>query len=286
MATITGALNNQYLEVLAGTPGDDDFYPRGGWDMVDGGGGYNVVHVQGNSTDYKLSVVNGVTYVDSVSSASASIQDTELLNIQLIKFDDKSIDLTAPIHFQHQSGGQHFYGGPGIDSVTYPLPKASYEVSKSGNIFVVTDNVGNSGVDILTSIERLNFKDVNVALDLAGNAGDVVKILGAVFGAKTITTHPDYVGLGLSYRDSGMSYSSLMSMALKIAGLTSPELLVSQLWTNVMHQAPSQADMQPFLQMLASGTSAENLALLAANSAQNLANINLVGLTASGVIYT
>ena len=286
MTTVTGALNNQYLEVLSGSAGNDEFYPRGGWDMVDGGSGYNVVHVQGNSSDYKVTLANGVTYVDSVSSASASIQDTELLNIQLIQFDDKSIDLTAPIHYTHQQGGQHFYGGPGIDSVSYSLVRASYEVIKSGNVFVVTDNAGNSGVDILTSVERLNFKDVNLALDLTGNAGDVVKIVGAVFGAKALASHPEFIGLGLFYRDSGMNYSSLMSFALKAASLTSPENLVSQLWLNVMHQVASQTDMQPFLQMLSSGTSPEDLGILAANSSQNLNSINFIGLSSSGITYT
>ncbi len=286
MSSITGALNNQFLEKLTGTAGDDDFYPRGGWDMIDGGAGADVVHVQGNAGDYKVTNINGVIYIDSVSAASSSIQETQLINVEKIQFDDKSLDLTAPMHFTNHAGGERFQGGAGLDVLSYELSRSSYDVSKSGNLFVVTDNVSNGGVDLLSSIERLTFKDVNVALDLDGNAGDVVKIIGAVFGASALKTHPEYVGIGLAYRDAGMSFNALMSLALTAANLNSASGLVSQLWLNVMHQAGSDAQLQPFLQMLSAGTSPVDLAAMAANAAQNLASINLVGLSNTGVVYT
>jgi len=286
MANFTGALNNQFLEKLTGTSGNDEFYPRGGWDMIDGGAGFDTVYVQGSSTGYKVALINGVTYIDSVSSASASIQETQLINVELIQFDDKAVDLTAPMRFTNRPGDERFVGGAGVDVLSYEFNRSSYEVSKSGNLFVVTDNVGNGGVDVLTSIERLQFKDVKLALDLNGNAGDVVKTLGAVFGATAIKNHPEYVGLGLTYRDAGMSYQVLMALALKAANLTSPESIVAQLWLNVMRKEGSPSELQPFVQMLKAGTPPEDLGVLAANTAQNLTNINLVGLTNSGVVYS
>jgi len=286
MANFTGALNNQFLEKLTGTSGNDNFYPRGGWDLIDGGAGFDTVYVQGSSTGYKVALINGVTYIDSVSSASASIQETQLINVELIQFDDKAVDLTASMRFTNRPGDERFVGGAGVDVLSYELNRSSYEVSKSGNLFVVTDNVGNGGVDVLTSIERLQFKDVKLALDLNGNAGDVVKTLGAVFGATAIKNHPEYVGLGLTYRDAGMSYQALMALALKAANLTSPESIVAQLWLNVMRKEGSPSELQPFVQMLKAGTPPEDLGVLAASTAQNLTNINLVGLTNSGVVYS
>ena len=286
MANFTGALNNQFLEKLTGTSANDNFYPRGGWDLIDGGAGFDTVYVQGNSSDYKVALINGVTYIDSVSSASASIQETQLINVELIQFDDKAVDLTASQRFTNHAGDERFVGGAGLDVVSYELNRASYEVSKSGNLFVVTDKVGNGGVDVLTSIERLQFKDVKVALDLNGNAGDVVKIIGVVFGASALKNHPEFIGMGLTYRDAGMSYPALMALALKAANLTSPEALVAQLWLNVMRKEGSPSELQPFVQMISSGTQPEDLGVLAANTAQNLANINLVGLTNTGVTYS
>ena len=286
MANFTGAMNNQFLEKLTGTSANDNFYPRGGWDLIDGGAGFDTVFVQGNSSDYKVALINGVTYIDSVSSASASIQETQLINVELIQFDDKAVDLTASQRFTNHAGDERFVGGAGLDVVSYELNRASYEVNKSGNLFVVTDKVGNGGVDVLTSIERLQFKDVKVALDLNGNAGDVVKIIGVVFGASALKNHPEFIGMGLTYRDAGMSYPALMALALKAANLTSPEALVAQLWLNVMRKEGSPSELQPFVQMISSGTQPEDLGVLAANTAQNLANINLVGLTNTGVTYS
>jgi len=243
------------------------------------------VHVQGHAADYKVTNINGVIYIDSVSAASSSIQETQVLSVEKIQFDDKSVDLTAPMHFTNHAGGERFQGGAGLDVLSYELSRSSYDVSKSGNLFVVTDNVGTGGVDLLSSIERLTFKDVNVALDLDGNAGDVVKIIGAVFGASALKTHPEYVGIGLAYKDMGMGFNTLLSLALAAANLNTPQSLVSQLWFNVMHQAGSDAQLQPFLQMLSAGTASVDLAAMAANAPQNLTSINLVGLASTGVVY-
>ena len=253
--------------------------------MIDGGAGYDVVHVQGHVADYKITNINGVIYIDSVSAASSSIQETQLINAEKIQFDDQSVDLTASMKWVNHPGGEHFTGGAGIDQVSYELNRVSYEVSKSAKLFVVTDNVGDGGVDLLSSIERLNFKDVKVALDLDGHAGDVVKIIGAVFGASALKQHPEYIGIGLGYRDAGMSPTPLMSLALKAANLNLPETLVSQLWLNVMHQVGAQSDLQRFVQMLSEGMPPEDLAMLAANSDQNASSINLVGLSNTGVVF-
>ncbi len=285
MASFTGALNNQFLEKLTGTAGDDDFYPRGGWDMIDGAAGYDVVHVQGNASDYKITNINGVIYIDSVSAASSNVQETQLINVEKIQFDNQSVDLTAPLYLTNHPGGERFTGGAGLDQVSYELNRNAYDVIKSGNLFVVTDNIGNGGMDVLSSIERLSFKDVKVALDLDGNAGDVVKIIGAVFGAGTIKLHPEYTGIGLSFRDGGMNPSQLMAYALRAAGLTTAQSVVSQLWLNVMHQVGSTVDLQPFLQMLNTGTTPETLGMMAANSTQNLNSINFVGLSNTGVTF-
>jgi hypothetical protein len=285
MSTFTGALNNQYLEKLTGTSADDDFYPRGGWDLIDGGEGYDVVHVQGSISDYKITNINGVVYIDSVSSASSSVQETQLIHVEKIQFDDKNIDLTAPMFFVNHPGGERFTGGAGLDQVSYELNRSAYDVSKSGNLFVVTDNVGNGGVDLLSSIERLSFKDVKLALDLDGHAGDVVKVIGAVFGASALVQHPEYTGIGLGYMDSGVSATQLMALALKAANLSTSQKLVSQLWLNVMHREGSPSDLQPFIQILNTGTSPEDLGMMAANSAQNLSSVNLVGLSNTGVIF-
>jgi hypothetical protein len=95
--------------------------------MVDGGAGYDIVHVQGRAQDYKITNINGVIYIDSVP-LQVPVFKTELINVEKIQFDDQSVDLTAGMNFVNHPGGEHFTGGAGIDQVSYGLSKSSYDV--------------------------------------------------------------------------------------------------------------------------------------------------------------
>jgi hypothetical protein len=54
----------------------------------------------------------------------------------------------------------------------------------------------------------------------------------------------------------------------------------------VIGTKPTASDKAPYIALLESGMSSGALAHLAADSAFNLANINLVGLTLTGIEYT
>lgn len=70
------------------------------------------------------------------------------------------------------------------------------------------------------------------------------------------------------------------------AGSTTPDQIVTTLWTNVIGSAPGSADKAPFIQMLASGTKVGDLAVMAADTSFNTTNINLTGLAQTGIEYT
>jgi len=133
-------------------------------------------------------------------------------------------------------------------------------------------------------VARFQFSDVSVAYDLTGNAGGVAKIIGAVFGKSTLA-NKTYVGIGLNLLDSGVSMVNLATMAMSSSGATTPDQEVSQLWTNVMGSTPTASDKAPFLTLLSNGTSVGDLAVMAANSSYNANNINLTGLSQSGIQY-
>ena len=139
--------------------------------------------------------------------------------------------------------------------------------------------------DYLQYVQRLNFTDKSIAFDTTGNAGTVAKVLGAVFG-KASLANKTYVGIGLSLVDKGMSYSDLAALALNAAGSTTPDQIVTTLWTNVIGSAPSTSDKAPFIQMLASGTKVGDLAVMAADTSLNTTNINITGLAQTGIEYT
>ena len=281
---ILGKLYNQTREVLVGTADDDTFYPGGGWDVVEGGLGIDTVVVIGRSSQFKLVFENGVTYIDALSGASAMTERTELINVELVQFLDKTVNLVANDTFKGQPGTDLIDGGLGTDTVVYSGPLEQYTVVKSGNRYIVSEPTGSDDTDYLTSIERLKFKDKSLAIDIDGNAGTTAKILGAVFG-KASLSNKNYVGIGLSFLDSGWTYDNLAGVALEAAGAKTNDQIVSLLWTNVIGTKPTAADKQPFIALLENGVTAGALAHLAADSSFNTTNINLVGLAQTGIEY-
>ena len=267
-----------------GTPDEDTFYPGGGWDVVDGGLGIDTVVVIGRSSQFKLVLDNGVTYIDALSGASASTERTELINVELVQFLDKTVNLVANDTFKGQAGTDLFDGGLGTDTVVYSGPLEQYTVKKSGNSYIVSESTGSDGTDYLTNIERLKFKNKSLAIDIDGNAGTTAKILGAVFGKESLS-NKNYVGIGLNFLDAGWTYDNLAGLALDAAGAKTNDQIVSLLWTNVIGTKPTSADKQPFITMLENGMSAGALAQLAADTSFNATNINLIGLAQSGIEF-
>jgi hypothetical protein len=176
-------------------------------------------------------------------------------------------------------------GGSGIDTAIMESSKDRYTLNKTANGYILTDTVNSGNLDTLTTIERLKFSDTGLALDLDGHAGQVAKLLGAVFGADTVANQ-EYVGIGLSEIDNGLSYEQLAEFAMNASGLKTSGEIVTLLWNNVFGSLPSETDKFPYIESLDSGKiSIGALTVLAADSSLNADNINLVGLAQNGIAF-
>lgn len=183
-------------------------------------------------------------------------------------------------------GDDQLLGGLGIDIAQYSGAYASYNFSNTANTFSVKDKRSNAdGIDVLSSVERLKFSDKSVAIDLDGNAGIVVKVIGAVLGSDAIKLS-SIVGIGLRYVDNGMSYADLGWNALNAVGALTPDAIVSILWRNVVGFTPTANDKAPYLKMLAEGTKPGDLVVLAGDFSLNLNKIGLVGLAQTGIEFS
>lgn len=190
--------------------------------------------------------------------------------------------------FQVGSASSSFDGGAGIDTATYLGTRDSFTASKTEGGFTVTSKTNASVTSNLTNVERLKFSDVTVALDISGNAGTTAKILGAVFGKNTVT-NKDYAGVGLDLLDRGMSYADLMKLAInvKLGAGASNAAVVDLLYTNVVGSPPPASEKAFYVRLLDSGAyTVGTLGVLAADTGQNAANVNLVGLATSGLEYS
>jgi hypothetical protein len=202
------------------------------------------------------------------------------------------------------TGDDTLRGDEGIDTAKFTGARSEYKVSigqpsKTANTTNTTPTTATSpvttlqhtleGNDSLSTIERLEFADVKLAIDLDGNAGQVAKILGAVFG-KAAVQDKAYAGIGLFFLDNKLAdYEGLMKLAIEVKlGTTAPTptQVVDLLYTNVVGVAPSSADKAPFLSLLESGAFTNgSLGVMAADTSFNTTNIDLVGLQLNGLLF-
>lgn len=284
---ILGQLHNQTREVLTGTSMDDTIYPGGGWDVVDGGDGFDTVVIVGRSSQFKLVFDNGVTYIDALSGASAMTERAQLNNVEQIQFVDKTVSLVVNDTIKGQPGTDFFDGGLGLDTVVYSGPMERYTVNKTGNRYVISEPTGSDDTDYLINIERLQFSNTKVALDMTGNAGDAARLIGALLG-------PSYVkdkalaGVVIGLLDQNYSTQTIATLGLGtstyigLAGSSSNEDFVKHVFKNVIGRPPAEAELQTYVGMLSAGTSQAALAVMAADTEFTAEKIGLAGLVLNG----
>lgn len=185
-------------------------------------------------------------------------------------------------------GNDSIDGGSGIDTAVYSGVRAQYTGTIAASSVTVIDLVAaRDGTDTLTSIERVKFSDLSVALDISGAAGVVAKVIGAVFGKESVANE-GYVGVGLKMLDAGTSYAELMQFALnaRLGTGFSTAYEVVTLYQNVTGTPASASDLTYYVGLVDSGQFTQaTLGMLAAETAANAVNIDLVGLTANGLEY-
>ena len=270
-----------------GTPDDDTIYPGGGWDVVDGGGGFDTVVIIGRSSQFKLVFDSGVTYIDALSGASAMTERAQLNNVEQVQFLDKTVSLVVNDTIKGQPGTDFFDGGLGIDTVVYSGPQERYSITKSGNRYVVSEPTGSDDTDYLSNIERLQFSNGKVALDLGGNAGQAARLIGALLGP-TFIKDKALAGVVIGLVDQDYSIENIANLGLNtsfylaLAGSTKNEDFVNHVFRNVVGRPPEVNEQKTYVDMLNAGTSQAALAVMAAGTEFTASQIGLTGLTSHG----
>lgn len=187
-----------------------------------------------------------------------------------------------------REGDDKIAGGDGIDTAVWRGNAKQYQIAPTTAGWTVHSLATDEGTDVLEGVERLQFKDVRLALDLNANAGMVAKTLGAVFG-KSAIANKDYAGIGLHFVDDlHFNYSDLMQLAInaRLGENPSSNQVVDLLYTNVVGQAPDAITRKSFADLLDNHTfTVADLGVLAAETDINKANINLIGLIQTGWEY-
>jgi hypothetical protein len=196
--------------------GDDEVWNSDGADSIDGGAGHDIVRYFGAKSDYTLSRgENGTIHVKDAAGAT----DT-LINIEQLNFADGVVSPSQigepelPYPVMLGGGGGALDGTGGFETVLYRAPASDYDITPSGDTVTVTS--GGVIANILTQIERLEFSDAIVALDIDGNAGQAYRLYQAA-----LERTPD--NEGLKYWIGRLDSGEADLMALADSFLNSPE---------------------------------------------------------------
>lgn len=249
-------IGNAASNVLVGGGGNDKIYGGLGDDILIGGSGDDTLD-GGDGIDTAvydvLSTSATVTKITGGYKVSGAEGLDTLINIEWLQFSDKTIDLRS------NAGNDKIYGTPGndiifgsagndtidglkgVDTVIYNGLRASATVTKTSTGHTVS---GPEGVDTLISIERLQFADKTLALDIDGNAGQAYRIYQAAFDRT-----PDNGGLKfwIGEMDNGTSLYSVADgfvhsaefMAMYGANPSTAQF-VAKLYDNVLHRQYDQ----------------------------------------------
>jgi hypothetical protein len=141
-------------------------------------------------------------------------------------------------------GTNRLDGGAGLDSTSYELSRWQVFVQRQGNSMTLSGGTYNSQSfsDTLTSVERVNFRDGTLALDVDGGAGQVYRLYRAAFDRS-----PDLAGLGywIGVADRGVAlvdiaaaFASSPEFAKLYGSAASHTDIVTRLYQNVLDRAP------------------------------------------------
>ena len=191
-------------------------------------------------------------------------------------------------------------GDSGIDTCIYSSPYVGYSVTAAGSKFIVRDNTPNrDGADLLTSIERLQFSDKNIALDAGAtqSAGQTALLLGAVLPGKLAFDASKQALLGsvIGLFDQGYSLQALSGALLRLpvwdvlTGKAAPTKadIAGYLVNNVYGGTQTAAITNAAISAMNDETPATQGAYLAslAVSAANQTHVDLVGIQSTGLSY-
>lgn len=189
-------------------------------------------------------------------------------------------------------------GGPGVDTIALRGPRSDYQLSEGGGapaaagtavglpaqaLFThrLTDGMPDrDGAAELSRVERLQFKDVGVALDVRGEAGDAVALIGATLGL-VAAGDPRYRGIALAWLERGNSLQSLAQLGLDVmlGPSPSPQALLGLLYEHYAQQPIDPGTLAALLPLLTQGSyTPASLTVAVSQLTQHPVRLELAGL--------
>jgi serralysin len=185
------------------------------------------------------------------------------------------------------AGSDTLNGGDGTDVARYAGDFADYAILHDGAGFTVRSGTG-FDVDSISGVERLQFDDCDVALDIHGNAGMAYRLYQAAFDRT-----PDAGGLGywIGVLDAGAALRDIAAGFLGSAEFTQrygsnldTHTYVMQLYENVLHRSADSGGAAYWEGVLNQNlTSRADVLAFFSESSEN--QLNVIGAIENGIVY-
>lgn len=195
---------------------------------------------------------------------------------------------TAGNNFFTATAGYHrIDGGAGLDTVLYLGARAGFTVARDAGGIVVSDTAGTVR-DALVNIERVQFSDVWLALDINGTAGKAFRLYQAAFDRA-----PDLAGLGywIKMLDSGVTLDQVSAgfvasgeFADLYGANPSDSHFVSLLYQHVLHRPAEGAGYDFWMNALQAGQ-APRAEVLSAFSESGENQAQVIGSIQDGMLF-
>ena len=307
-------------ETLTGTSENDTIDFKGGSDQIDGGSGPDSVLFFDSKSHFTITTLAGITHVNALIGAISPYGGDKVVmtNVEQIHFSDGSVTLSTtssntifgnfPVPsnsgysapetltgtsgndtIDFKGGSDQIDGGSGTDTVLFFDSQSHFSITTLAGITHVNaltgaiSPYGGSQV-VLTNIERLQFSDKTIALDIEGNAGQAYRLYQAAFNRTpdasglTFQTHTLDDGWGLSAIAKNFIDSPEFSSTY---GSLNNTQFVTQLYQNVLHRVPDAGGLQYHVDHLNQGWARENILVGFSESPEN--QVAVIGVIQNGI---
>ena len=195
---------------------------------------------------------------------------------------------TAGNDVLHGTGnGSTLSGGDGIDTASYGFARSAYVINRVNGQLIVELNDSVVG-DKLDGVERLDFSDAHIAVDINGHGGQAYRMYQAAFNRTPDAAGGGYwmsvLDKGASLRDVAGSFVNSAEFISKYGSAPTDAQFVDLLYQNVLHRTGDQAGVDYWMQALHNGMSRADGLMNFSESAENQAGVLTV--IGSGFAYT
>ena len=233
--------------------------------------------------DYQVNVVSS----DKAGNATASF-NSATFTVANSAFQGGTANNDV-IKVTAANGSHAIDGGAGRDTAVFAGKFADYKVVKETWGYGVTDKVGSGGHDSAINVERLQFDDVNVALDIDGPAGQVYRLYKAAFDREPdpqINYWIDRVDHGLQLEDMAKEFMTNQPEWDKMYGKSPSNAdFLTNLYAHVLHRGPDGEGYAFWLNALDTKIATrEHLLAFFSESPEN--QLQVIGSIQNGFTYT